>query len=207
MSMKLIILGLLMEEDAHPYEIRRKMTERKMNLYIKMQDGSLYYAIDQLHGEGCIDIVRVVRESNRPDRTVYHITEAGKQKFHQLMKEQFQYSPKMYHPINTVIAFSQFSDSEFIQKELIRCIKQQVEFSEQLLQAYVIFRDVMPLAKQYLSLAGHRYGLMQIEWLTELLQVASQGRLAEVGHPVDIDIEVELANLQKLLDNIKPYEI
>lgn len=48
MSMKLVILGLLMEKESHPYEIKQTMMEREMHHYIKMRDGSLYYAIEQL---------------------------------------------------------------------------------------------------------------------------------------------------------------
>ncbi|AZH29525.1 PadR family transcriptional regulator [Paenibacillus sp. M-152] len=202
MSMKLVILGLLLEGDAHPYEIRRKLTERKMNLYIKIQDGSLYYAIDQLRMEGCIDVVEVVRETNRPDRTIYQITEVGKEKFHQLMKEQFQFTPNMFHPINPAIAFSQFSDLEIIEQELKRCIREQIEFIRNLLDDFVVFRDVMPLAKQHLFLAGHKFGLFQIEWLSQLLEVAKQNRLAEVGIFVEIDLDAEREKINLLESKI-----
>lgn len=40
MSMKLVILGLLMEANRHTYEIRQTMKERGMHNYMKLQDGS-----------------------------------------------------------------------------------------------------------------------------------------------------------------------
>ena len=55
MSMKLVILGLLMEANRHTYEIRQTMKERGMNNYMKLQDGSLYYAMDQLHKDGLVE--------------------------------------------------------------------------------------------------------------------------------------------------------
>jgi DNA-binding PadR family transcriptional regulator len=48
MSMKLVILGILTEGEKHPYEIQHIMKEREMDLYIKLQKGSLYYAVEQL---------------------------------------------------------------------------------------------------------------------------------------------------------------
>ncbi|UUZ84095.1 PadR family transcriptional regulator [Paenibacillus sp. P26] len=78
MSMKLVILGLLMEGDSHPYEPRHKMKERFMLHYIKMQEGSLYYAIDTLCKDGYVDAVETVKDSGRPDRTVYRITDSGR---------------------------------------------------------------------------------------------------------------------------------
>lgn len=202
MSMKLVILGLLMEDEAHPYEIRKKLTERRMDLYIKIQDGTLYYAIDKLRDEGCIEVSQVVREANRPDRTIYRITERGKQKFHELMKEQFKYSPMLFHPLNAAIVFCEFSNPKFVEQQLIRCIEQQIEFSEQLLDDYTKFRDVMSLAQQHLFLAGHKYGLMQIEWLSQLLQVAKQNRLAEVGEHIDIDLDAERSKLREIRNEI-----
>ena len=41
MSMKLAILGLLLEGDHHPYEIRIKMKDRGMDQYTKLQMGPL----------------------------------------------------------------------------------------------------------------------------------------------------------------------
>lgn len=35
MSMKLVILGLLLEGDKHPYEVQHIMKERQMDCYIK----------------------------------------------------------------------------------------------------------------------------------------------------------------------------
>ena len=42
MSMKLVILGLLLEGDKHPYEVQHIMKERQMDCYIKYAKGSLY---------------------------------------------------------------------------------------------------------------------------------------------------------------------
>lgn len=56
MSMKLVILGLLLEGDKHPYEVQHIMKERQMDCYIKYAKGSLYYAFEQLEktrGNSC----------------------------------------------------------------------------------------------------------------------------------------------------------
>ena len=56
MSMKLVILGLLLEGDKHPYEVQHIMKERQMDCYIKYAKGSLYYAFEQLEKQGAIHI-------------------------------------------------------------------------------------------------------------------------------------------------------
>ena len=75
MSMKLVILGLLLEGDKHPYEVQHIMKERQMDCYIKYAKGSLYYAFEQLEKQGAIRVTTIVRDTNRPDKTIFHITE------------------------------------------------------------------------------------------------------------------------------------
>ena len=78
MSMKLAILGLLLEGDHHPYEIRIKMKDRGMDQYTKLQMGSLYYAVDRLAEDGYIEAVETIQSDSRPDKTIYRITDAGR---------------------------------------------------------------------------------------------------------------------------------
>ncbi len=63
MSMKLVILGLLLEGDKHPYEVQHIMKERQMDCYIKYAKGSLYYAFEQLEKQGAIHITNVIRDN------------------------------------------------------------------------------------------------------------------------------------------------
>ncbi|TGU84544.1 PadR family transcriptional regulator, partial [Mesorhizobium sp. M00.F.Ca.ET.186.01.1.1] len=77
MSLKLLILGLLMEGEKHPYEIQQQVKTRGIDCYVKYAKGSLYYAINQLEKGGMIEITQVIRESNRPDKTMYRITKTG----------------------------------------------------------------------------------------------------------------------------------
>ncbi|WP_233476344.1 PadR family transcriptional regulator [Paenibacillus sonchi] len=88
MSMKMVILGLLLERNMHPYEIKLVMKERAMDQMMKLQMGSLYYAVDKLAGEGHIEAVEVIHSSDRPDKTIYRITDKGKTVFEQLVLQQ-----------------------------------------------------------------------------------------------------------------------
>lgn len=92
MSMKLLILGLLLERDMHPYEITLVMKERTMDQFIKLQMGSLYYAVDKLAEGGHIEAVEIIRSADRPDKTIYRITDKGKELMEQLILQQIKKS-------------------------------------------------------------------------------------------------------------------
>jgi DNA-binding PadR family transcriptional regulator len=73
----LAVLCLLYERPMHPYEMATTLREREKAESIKLRFGSLYSVIDRLQEEGLIRAGERVREGKRPERTVYHITEAG----------------------------------------------------------------------------------------------------------------------------------
>lgn len=73
----LVVLGLLRERPAHPYEMQRLIRERGKDELLDLKRGSLYHAIDRLERAGLIEPVETSREGRRPERTTYRITEEG----------------------------------------------------------------------------------------------------------------------------------
>ena len=76
----LAVLTLLAERPMHPYEMSTTLRERHKEDSIKLNYGSLYSIVAVLQKHGLIAVQETVREGNRPERTIYAITEAGKQK-------------------------------------------------------------------------------------------------------------------------------
>ena len=70
-------LALLNERPMHPYEMYQLLLERQEDQIVKVRPGSLYHAVERLHGQELVSIVGTEREGNRPERTTYAITEAG----------------------------------------------------------------------------------------------------------------------------------
>src|SRR5215467_6935277 len=77
----LAVLRLLDERAMHPYEMHQLVRDRGTDLVIKVRAGSLYHTVERLHGLGLIEPVETGREGRRPERTVYAITEAGRDEF------------------------------------------------------------------------------------------------------------------------------
>jgi DNA-binding PadR family transcriptional regulator len=72
------VLATLRERAMHPYELQRLLRERRKDDVLVLKRGSLYQAIARLEAEGAIAAGRTSRAGNRPERTTYHITPAGK---------------------------------------------------------------------------------------------------------------------------------
>jgi len=185
-SMKLIVLGILMEGEKHPYEIGQIVKERDMDRYIKFQKGSLYYAVEQLEKQGLIEVADTVREGKRPDRTVYRITDLGKDEFHNLLLKQYGNMNYFYDPIFAALAFTCHGDPAEVLTALQKRVRDQ-EMRVSILQR--VYENHIPEVRRvnlYILAAALEQARTQLKWMQRLYQDALDGRLGEVGQPIDI---------------------
>lgn len=71
-------LALLVEREMHPYEMFQLMLQRREDQVVKVSAGTLYRAVERLAGDGLIVARCVERSGHRPERTVYAITDDGR---------------------------------------------------------------------------------------------------------------------------------
>ncbi len=94
----LAVLALLRESPMHPYRMQLLLRERGKHDVINVrQRGSLYQTISRLLREGLITVRETTREENRPERTVYALTEAGRETAETWMREMLS-TPKQEFP-------------------------------------------------------------------------------------------------------------
>jgi DNA-binding PadR family transcriptional regulator len=74
----LAVLACLFERPMHPYEMAGTMRERHQDESIKLNYGSLYTVTQSLQRLCLIEPQETAREGNRPERTVYRLTDAGR---------------------------------------------------------------------------------------------------------------------------------
>ena len=179
MSMKLLILGLLMEKERHPYEMRQTMKDRHWNETFRLRDGSLYYAVDQLRGDGWIEAVGVIAdpEGKRPDKTVYRITDQGRDAFLGLLYDQLEQRGVAQHPLFLGLMFSHRAD----QGRLIEIIKgHQQECERRIARFELAIREresYIPRGAIQMMRGVAAASRAEREWLLELLADAESGEL------------------------------
>ena len=84
-SIRLFILGSLSERGAmHGHGLRLLAEEEHIDQWADFGAGAVYGAIKRLSAEGLIEELRVEREGNYPERSVYGITAAGESVLDQL---------------------------------------------------------------------------------------------------------------------------
>lgn len=74
------ILALLTEEPMHPYRMQQLIKERGKDQIINVrQRASIYQTIERLLRDGQISVKETLRETGKPDQTVYEITKEGRE--------------------------------------------------------------------------------------------------------------------------------
>jgi DNA-binding PadR family transcriptional regulator len=83
----LAVLAWLVMEPMHPYELGRRLQETGQDKQIKYNRSSLYMVMEQLAKAGFIAAQQTVRDTQRPERTVYALTDAGRSELYDWMRE------------------------------------------------------------------------------------------------------------------------
>ncbi|MFC5148293.1 PadR family transcriptional regulator [Streptomyces aureoversilis] len=73
----LAVLGLLLEQPSHPYQMLAELRTRSDNHAAAVNRGSLYNVVAALTEAGWATVQGQQRSGNRPEKTVYALTRAG----------------------------------------------------------------------------------------------------------------------------------
>src|ERR1700749_5138857 len=86
----LAVLSYLSRAPMHPYELSRTLRDNNDVRSIKFNQGSLYMVVKQLARAGFSAEQETARAGQRPERTVYAITEAGRQEARDGLRERVE---------------------------------------------------------------------------------------------------------------------
>ena len=100
----LAVLALLTERPTHPYDMGRTMRERNQEASIKLNYGSLYSVLEQLLRAGFVAKRETLRDTARPERTIYEITDAGRDELLDWMSELVSTPAKEFRAFEAALA-------------------------------------------------------------------------------------------------------
>ena len=74
----LAVLICLHERPMHPYEVATTLRQRNKHESVRLNYGSLYAVVESLERRGLIVPQETERSGRLPERTIYHLTDAGR---------------------------------------------------------------------------------------------------------------------------------
>ena len=174
----LAVMNLLMEHPMHPYEMKSKMKERGHDQVIKIKGGSIYDTVERLEQGGFIQAQETSRDGRRPEKTVYAITEAGRDEILAWLRELLAQPVNEYPQFAAALAFFAALDKD----EVVRLLKVRIAMLEgQVAGEAKQLKTFLDLGLPRLFLIEGEYALnmkrAEVEWVRGLIADIESGHL------------------------------
>lgn len=168
-NIRLVLLGVLCGKPMHGYEIKH-IIEDHMGDWTDIKFGSIYFALSKLAEERSVEIAEEGREGNRPSRTVYRITDNGKQEYLKLLRELWTSDDQTLYSFDIGLFFIKSLPKEEVARYLEMRIKKADESLVYLRQHREQMTQNPYIPAQARAIVSHSLKHMEAErdWLAEV---------------------------------------
>ncbi|GAA5168720.1 MULTISPECIES: PadR family transcriptional regulator [Amycolatopsis] len=172
------ILELLHEQPMHPYEMTQLMKRRRVDLRVKLRPGSLYHTVERLEKQGFIEVVDTQRQGRRPERTVYAMTETGRDTFAEQARDMLATIAEEYpqYPV-ALSALSELNPQDAIDHLKLRVmhLKGHVASDEAVVEQ--LLEKNLPRLYWIDHAYAHHQRKSELDWTERLIADLESGRI------------------------------
>lgn len=176
----MVIMGLLMKEPAHGYDLKQTL-ERELSPFLEISSAPLYYTLKKLEQEGLVTKWSTV-SGRRPKKYVYSLTAKGQEEIKKLLLENITYLHRPSFNLDISLYFLNFLEP----KDVVETLKGRLRESRKLKfllqrQKKRLETDVTRRREYIISAHNIRFTEAEIEFVQDLIEAFSQGRLDETN--------------------------
>jgi DNA-binding PadR family transcriptional regulator len=178
MSVRLVILGILQQRPLHGYEIKQIITQH-MDDWTSIAFGSIYFALNKLSDERLIEKVAVEKSGNRPSRSVYQITDAGKAEFTTLLRQLWAEPERHYYSFDIALFFISALPADCVRRYLAERIAHLEGSLEFLGRHKKEHRHIKEVPKIAFAIMDHSIAHLkaEVKWLRDIARKIEAGEL------------------------------
>lgn len=179
-------LGVFVERPMHPYEAYTLLANRRTDLVVKLKPGTMYHAIGRLADIGHLTMVGTDRAGNRPERTIYAVTDSGRTAFGEAI-EDLVARPRHEYP-SFPLGLSELHNLPAPRANQL--LQQRISAQADLRDAFLAALDDCDergIPRVYLLEVEYAVSQLtaEIAWLTELIDRIATASLPWHRHPAD----------------------
>lgn len=166
-AVAVLVLGLLREHPRHPYDVFQTLVERGDARLVRVNPGAVYHAVERLARDGLVEAVGTERRGNRPERTTYRLTDAGRAAYERRLVS-FLGDDHPVHPVFPVgLAEAVDLPRDVVRDALVRRRERESARLAELEDAYERVR-ALGLPRRYLLDVEHDVAHLrhEVDWLT-----------------------------------------
>lgn len=171
----LAVLSVMIQRPMHRYEMATTLRAFGKDQDMDIKWGSLYTVVKNMEKHGFLEPIETTRDGARPERTVYQITDAGKQELHDWTRELIS-TPQTEHP---KFAAGLGVMAALPPAEAIDALQTRITLLEQRIAAERTARESYIQTVPRLFLIEEEYALAMLDaevaWVRSLLEELSSG--------------------------------
>lgn len=173
------VLELLHERNMHPYEMTQLMRERRVDYRVKLRPGSLYHTVERLEGQGIIEIVDTQRQGRRPERTVYGLTEPGRDVFVEQVRTMLGNPAQEYpqYPV-ALSAAGELDQADAVEQLMMRVVSLRAQIAADRVVIDHVLARRLPTMYWIDYAYVHHQRQSELDWTERLIEDLESGRIA-----------------------------
>lgn len=166
---KTAILGILSytKKPLHGYQIKKRLEEWEVAEYAEISYGSIYYNLEKMEQEGLIK-GKTVKNSKRPERKLYVITEKGKKELVRLLRKNYSTIERIRDPFDIGLSFMPLLQKE----EVLKALDKRIRFCKEHIRCLAKEREELEGKIPFFAIAIIDHALCHFEaekrWLENL---------------------------------------
>jgi DNA-binding PadR family transcriptional regulator len=183
MKAELYILGVLHRGNFHPYEIKRRLSQAMIECFTDVDVGTLYYAVRQLAEDGLLTAVAHQRVARGGMRTVYRITQRGRERFRELLHAQFAAEGDVRATLYGPMLFLHLAAPNLVAEALRTQIDRKNERLAKIRKLRRQWAAMLPTGSRLLMQHMAEQCRLDLRWLRAVLADVAAGRIRDTPDP------------------------
>jgi DNA-binding PadR family transcriptional regulator len=178
--MALAVLATVVQRPMHRYEMASVMRARGKDRDMDIKWGSLYTVVQNLERNGYLETIGVTRQGARPERTVYQITNAGRDELvawtRELIAEPEAEHTRFIAGLSVLAVLTPQDVTDLLRRRLDRLTETIHTLRRQLEQASDVPRLFLIEDEYRIAMTN-----AEIDWTRSLLDELSAGTFPHLG--------------------------
>lgn len=167
-AINLVLLGFLMDDSLSAYDLNKLIEGNQIKEMVKISTPAIYKNLIKLNNNGYL-AAQTVKEGEMPEKTIYRITELGRQYFVELMYKYAGEKIKVNFDINALIINLDKIDRDKALR-ILENIRNGFYYQQKALVEQALSSKLLPLSKRTVFRQFQLINQSLIQWIEELIQ-------------------------------------
>ncbi|MGE5604115.1 MAG: PadR family transcriptional regulator [Bacteroidota bacterium] len=171
-AINLVLLGFLMDESMSAYDLDKLIARDNIKEMVKISTPAVYKNLLKLNESGYL-AAQTIKEGEMPEKTIYRITDLGRQYFMELMYKYAGEKARINFDLNALIINLEKIDKEKALR-MLGNIRNGFYFQQKIVADQLLSGQMLPLTSRAIIRQSQLVNQALINWIEELIHEFSK---------------------------------